>query len=241
MVEIIRCDNLSKCYNLGKTRVHALQEVDCSIEGGEFVAIAGPSGSGKTTLLNLVGCLDKPDSGRLSLEGKDVTNEKLERLAGFRANRLGFVFQTFNLLPVLSVYENVEYPLLLKGMNATERKTRVLGMLERVGLLKRRNHWPQALSGGERQRVAIARALAGEPAVVLADEPTANLDSQTGQGIIDLMRELNAESKVTFLFSTHDPRIIRKAHRVIRLLDGRIVSNGIEREMESLELTLAGN
>jgi putative ABC transport system ATP-binding protein len=226
MNEIIRCENLGKSYRWGKTTVPALKDIDCSIQGGEFVAIAGPSGSGKTTLLNLIGCIDKPSSGRLWLEGSDVTDVTLNRLADFRRTRLGYIFQSFNILPVLSAYENVEYPLLLNGTRGAERKRRVLELLEKVGLAGRRGHRPNALSGGERQRVAIARALATRPAVVLADEPTANLDSHTGEEIIQLMRQLNRESGVTFLFSTHDPRILQKADRVIQLVDGRIASNG---------------
>lgn len=238
MSEIVRCEKLGKTYSLGKTSVQALSEIDCTVESGEFVAIAGPSGSGKTTLLNLIGCLDKPDHGTLCLEGRDVTAENLNKLAEFRATRLGFVFQNFNLLPVLSAFENVEYPLLLNGMGAADRKRRAMEMLDRVGLRKRRHHRPQALSGGERQRVAIARALVSRPVVVLADEPTANLDSHTGQEIIELMRELNSESRVTFLFSTHDSRIIQKANRVIHLLDGQIVSNGCGKDASAKELSL---
>jgi len=226
MNEIIRCEELGKNYRLGSTTICALQGIDCSFQAGEFSAIAGPSGSGKTTLLNLLGCLDKPDHGRLHLEGRDMTEEPLNRLAAFRRKRLGFVFQNFNLVPVLSAYENVEYPLLLTGIPGRERRERMPEMLSRVGLLDRGRHRPNELSGGQRQRVAIARALVTRPAVVLADEPTANLDSHTGAEVIDLMRQLSLESRVTFVFSTHDPRILAKADRVIRLEDGRISMNG---------------
>ncbi len=228
MNEIIRCEELGKNYRLGSTTICALQGIDCSFAAGEFSAIAGPSGSGKTTLLNLLGCLDKPDHGRLFLEGRDMTGEPLNRLAGFRRKRLGFVFQNFNLVPVLSAYENVEYPLLLTGVAGKERRERVPEMLSRVGLLDRGRHRPNELSGGQRQRVAIARALVTRPAVVLADEPTANLDSHTGAEVIELMRQLSLECAVTFVFSTHDPRILAKADRVIRLEDGRISKNGAQ-------------
>jgi putative ABC transport system ATP-binding protein len=226
MSEIIQCKELGKDYQLGSTTIHALQEISCSFSAGEFSAIAGPSGSGKTTLLNLIGCLDKPDRGQLLLEGRDITAEPLNRLTRYRRKKLGFVFQTFNLIPVLSAYENVEYPLLLAGMPARERSERVPEILERVGLLDRADHRPNELSGGQRQRIAIARALVSGPALVLADEPTANLDSHTGTDIIELMRQLCVESGVTFLFSTHDPRILNMADRVLRLEDGHIKTNG---------------
>jgi putative ABC transport system ATP-binding protein len=227
MTEIVRCENLGKTYRLGVTLVRALQEIDCSFQAGEFSAIAGPSGSGKTTLLNLLGCLDEPDQGRLLLEGRDVAGQTSKQLAAYRRTRLGFIFQTFNLVPVLSAYENVEYPLLLSSVRAEERRQRVTAVLERVGLADRADHRPNELSGGQRQRVAIARALVTKPALVLADEPTANLDTQTGQEVIHLMRELSAESGITFIFSTHDTRILDRADRIVRLQDGRINSNGL--------------
>jgi putative ABC transport system ATP-binding protein len=225
MNEIIRCDQIEKRYQLGTTVVPALRGITCSVSPGEFAAIAGPSGSGKTTLLNLIGCLDKPDSGRLYLDGNDVTPLGLNKLASLRRSRLGFVFQTFNLIPVLSAYENVEYPLLLDSVSSKDRRSRVMGMLDAVGLLHRRNHRPNRLSGGERQRVAIARALVTRPAVVLADEPTANLDSRTGEEIVQLMRQLNRDLKVTFLFSTHDARILHNADLVLNLEDGQVVGH----------------
>jgi len=226
MGEIIQCQEIGKDYRLGTTTICALQGISCTFHAGEFSAIAGPSGSGKTTLLNLLGCLDKPDRGRLLLEGRDVTSESLNRLTVYRQKRLGFVFQTFNLIPVLSAYENVEYPLLLAGTPARERRVRVSDMLERVGLLDRGDHRPNKLSGGQRQRVAIARALVSRPVLVLADEPTANLDSRTGTEILHLMRQLSLESGVTFIFSTHDPRILDNADRVVELEDGGIAGNG---------------
>lgn len=236
MNEIIRCEDLGKTYRLGSTTLCALQGINCSFQAGEFSAIAGPSGSGKTTLLNLLGCLDKPDQGRLLLEGRDMTAEPLNRLAPFRRKRLGFVFQNFNLVPVLSAYENVEFPLLLSGVPAKERRERVPAMLANVGLLDRGRHRPSELSGGQRQRVAIARALVTNPAVVLADEPTANLDSHTGADVIQLMRQLSLETGATFIFSTHDVRILAKADRVIRLEDGRIVGNGSQKQFTPLEV-----
>jgi putative ABC transport system ATP-binding protein len=226
MDEIIQCNKIGKNYHLGSTSICALQDISCSFSPGEFSAIAGPSGSGKTTLLNLLGCLDKPDHGRLFLEGRDITNEPLKHLTAYRRQKLGFIFQSFNLIPVLSAYENVEYPLLLNGTPVRERRERVPEMLDRVGLSDRGNHRPNELSGGQRQRVAIARALVSRPALVLADEPTANLDSNTGAEIVRLMRQLSLESGTTFLFSTHDPRILNNADRVLRLEDGRVAANG---------------
>jgi len=239
MNEIIRCEELGKNYRLGSTTICALQGISCSFQAGEFSAIAGPSGSGKTTLLNLLGCLDKPDHGRLVLEGRDMTSEPLNRLAPFRRKRLGFVFQNFNLVPVLSAYENVEFPLLLTGVSAKERKERVPAILSRVDLLDRAGHRPSELSGGQRQRVAIARALVTNPAVVLADEPTANLDSRTGADVIHLMRQLSLETGTTFIFSTHDPRILAKADRVVRLEDGRIAGNGLYKQSDQTEVAHA--
>jgi len=236
MSAIIECEDLGKTYRMGATTIYALRGITCRFDSGEFSAIAGPSGSGKTTLLNLLGCLDKPDRGRLTLEGKNVTDEPLNRLTAYRRDRLGFIFQTFNLVPVLSAYENVEYPLLLTGTPARERRERVPETLEAVGLLDRAGHRPSELSGGQRQRVAIARALVSRPAVVLADEPTANLDSHTGAEIIQLMRRLCVDSGTTFVFSTHDPRILTKADRILRLEDGAIAENGAQIHAETMEV-----
>jgi putative ABC transport system ATP-binding protein len=237
MSAIIQCENLGKNYRLGATTICALRGITCSFHSGEFSAIAGPSGSGKTTLLNLFGCLDKPDRGRLALEGRDVTDEPLSRLTTYRRKRLGFIFQTFNLIPVLSAYENVEYPLLLAGTTTSERRERIPEVLDGVGLLDRARHRPSELSGGQRQRVAIARALVSRPALVLADEPTANLDSHTGAEIVELMRRLCLDSGTTFIFSTHDPRILTKADRVLRLEDGVIVENGAASHTELAEVS----
>ena len=207
-------------YKLGNTTVPALREVDVAFGRGEFTAIAGPSGSGKTTLLNVIGCIDKPDAGRLMVDGEDVTDQPLHKLAGLRNRYFGFVFQSFNLIPVLTAFENVEFPLLIGGVARAERNRRVRELLDRVGLGAHARHRPSELSGGQRQRVAIARALVMEPMAVLADEPTANLDSHTGAEILDLMASLNESRGVTFIFSTHDHQIIRKARRVLSMADG---------------------
>jgi putative ABC transport system ATP-binding protein len=219
----IQLHRVSRKYKLGQTAVPALREVSATFGRGEFTAVAGPSGSGKTTLLNLIGCLDKPDDGRVIIDGRDVSAQPLHKLAGLRQKFFGYVFQTFNLIPVLSAYENVEFPLLLDGRTGTaERKARVEALLERVGLAGHRRHRPNQLSGGQRQRVALARALVGKPLAVLADEPTANLDSTTGAEIIALMADLNVSEKVTFVLATHDSQIIGKAGRVLWMADGAI-------------------
>lgn len=217
---VVHLHGIERLYRLGKTVVHALRGVSLDIQRGEFTAVAGPSGSGKTTLLNIIGCVDKPDAGRVVVRDRDVTDEPTHRLAPLRNRCFGYVFQTFNLIPVLTAYENVEFPLLLQGTAASERRQRVEEMLRRVGLADHRRHRPNELSGGQRQRVAVARALVTEPLAILADEPTANLDSRTGGEILELMAELNESRDVTFLFSTHDPQIISKARRVLWLHDG---------------------
>jgi len=222
MDTVIALRQVEREYRMGRTTMVALRGVSVEFRGGEFTAIAGPSGSGKTTLLNLIGCIDKPDRGRVIVKGQDVTDIPLHRLAGLRNRYFGFVFQSFNLIPVLSAYENVEFPVLLGGVSSAERKARVEGLLERVGLKDHRRHRPHELSGGQRQRVAIARALVAQPLAVLADEPTANLDSRTGAEILDLMHELNESAGVTFLFSTHDEQIVRRARRVLAMHDGQI-------------------
>lgn len=222
MPPIAELREVHKTYRLGKTEVPALRGISLAIAAGEFVAIAGPSGSGKTSALNLLGCLDKPTGGQFIFAGRDLTGIPLPALAATRREKLGFIFQTFNLIPVLNAYENVEYPLLLQNFSAPERQERVMQALARVDLADRAKHRPHELSGGQRQRVAIARALVTEPAVVLADEPTANLDSVTAGEIVALMRRLNEEQNVTFIFSTHDPRIMQAARRLIHLRDGQI-------------------
>jgi ABC-type antimicrobial peptide transport system, ATPase component len=217
---IVRTRELTKDFYLGKTVIQALRGVDIEIEEGEFMAIAGPSGSGKTTLLNLIGCIDIPTGGHVDINGSDVTGWSANKLAELRASTIGFIFQTFNLIPVLSAYENVEYPLLRKNIRRDERKEKVREALESVGLKKFVRHRPDEMSGGQRQRVAIARALATDPRIILADEPTANLDHQTGLDVLKIMRRINKEKGTTFIFSTHDPKILATANRVVELFDG---------------------
>lgn len=220
---IVELEGVVKDYPLGNQVVHALRDVDLAIEAGEFTTIAGPSGSGKTTLLNLVGCVDVATRGTVRVAGEDTGRLGDRRLTDLRLRHLGFIFQSFNLVPVLDLFQNVELPLLLQGgLSKPARRERVLDIVERVGLSPQLRQRPSELSGGQRQRVAIARALVTEPRIVLADEPTANLDSVTGQTIIELMKTLNHERQTTFIFSTHDPRVIERASRVVRMADGRI-------------------
>lgn len=220
---IVELVGVVKDYPLGKVTVHALSGVDLRICRGEFTAIAGPSGSGKTTLLNLVGCVDTPTSGVVRIDDADTSSLSERALTELRLRKLGFIFQTFNLVPVLNVFQNVELPLLLRGdLSHKERGLRVDEILRRVGLAPQTRQRPNELSGGQRQRVAIARALVTKPRIVLADEPTANLDTKTGATIIELMRELNHEEHTTFVFSTHDARVMERADRLIRLVDGRV-------------------
>ncbi len=215
--------NVTKTYVLGKVQVPALRDVTMEIKQGEFTTICGPSGSGKTTVLNLLGLIDTPTGGKIFLEGSEIGYNGLAKLHRVRLEKLGFIFQTFNLIPVLTAYENIEYPLLLTKKTALERRKLVDRVLHDVKLWDVRQHKPNELSGGQRQRVAIARALVNNPQIVLADEPTANIDSATAAEILDLMRTLNEEEKVTFLFSTHDPLVMKYAKRVIKLHDGMIV------------------
>ena len=213
----------SKEYVLGRTVVRALKDVSIEVERSEFLAIAGPSGSGKSTLLNLVSAIDTPTSGEVWIDGVSLKTLDDNALSDLRANKIGFIFQTFNLIPVLSAYENVEFPLLFKRSSTNPRK-RVEETLARVGLQDFMHHRPDELSGGQRQRVAVARALVTDPLIVLADEPTANLDSGTGAAVIDLMLEINRSQGTTFIFSTHDPNVMQHARRVVRLVDGRVVA-----------------
>jgi putative ABC transport system ATP-binding protein len=222
----VRVENASKDYQLGRTTVAALRGVSLGVEPGEFITVAGPSGSGKSTLLNLIGCLDHPTSGRVEIGGQDVATLGDDALSDLRADKIGFIFQTFNLIPVLSALENVEFPLLVRRSPGRARRGGVRGRarqaLAEVGLGDFARHRPDELSGGQRQRVAIARALVTDPVIVLADEPTANLDSATGDAIVALMQEINRRDGTTFIFSTHDPKIMTRAQRVVRLADGRI-------------------
>jgi len=219
---LIRLRQVTRIYQEGVLEVLALRGVDLDIAEGEFSALAGPSGSGKTTLLNIIGVLDHATSGRIEVAGKDVGRLNKGEAADFRLDKVGFIFQAFNLVPVLTAYENAEFTLLLRGVPVSERRARVIPLLERVGLADMKDRKPHELSGGQQQRIAVVRALATEPAIVLADEPTANLDSDTSASLLDLMLELNQELATTFLFSTHDPVVIERARRVIRLLDGRV-------------------
>lgn len=224
LTSVVRVEHVSKEYQLGTQTVLALQDVSMVVAPGRFLAIAGPSGSGKTTLLNLIGCIDTPTHGDIYLCEELVSNKTPDELAGLRARTLGFVFQTFNLLPVLSAWENVEYPMLQRReLSRKERHERVEHYMNLVGLSGKFRNRPNELSGGQRQRVAIARALAGGPSIVLADEPTANLDSKTGESILALMKEINEIEKTTFIFSTHDFRIMEMADRVVSVADGRLV------------------
>jgi putative ABC transport system ATP-binding protein len=224
-MEIIKLDHVTKDYTIGEVKTRALDRVSLSIENGEFSALVGPSGSGKTTLLQIVGCLDVPDSGRVLIEGRDVTGLNHNQRADLRKEMIGFIFQFFALVPVLSAYENVELPLLLNSTGEKERKEKVLSLLDAIGLSQRLNHRPDQLSGGEQQRVAIARALATDPLLVLADEPTANLDTENGKQAMEIMQKLNEETGTAFIFATHDPRVVSFARRVVHMRDGAIVDD----------------
>lgn len=223
-MNVVELENVKKYYQLGQTRVEALRGVSLSIEQGEFLTIAGPSGSGKTTMLNMFGCIDIPTEGTVRIAGTETEKMTDKELTRYRRTKIGFIFQSFNLIPVLNVYENIEFPLLLqKHLSKEERHERVMQAIVEVGLENRIKNKSAELSGGQRQRVAIARALVGRPLIVLADEPTANLDSETGKRIIELMRTINENDKTTFIFSTHDAHIMKAAKRVVHILDGQIV------------------
>lgn len=223
-MSLLKLTEVTKDYQLGHNTIQALKGVNLEVERGEFTVVVGPSGSGKTTLLNIIGCLDQPTSGQYLIEGEPVSHRDFDDLAELRNHKIGFIFQNFNLIPILSCYENVEFPLLInpRPISPKERKERVMTLLKDVGLDEHAGHRPDELSGGQRQRVAIARALVTQPALVLADEPTANLDTKTALSIIELMLRLNEELSITFLFSTHDDRILGKARRILKITDGRI-------------------
>ncbi len=224
-MQVIEMQEVTRVYRIGQVETRALRGVTLAVGPGEFAALVGPSGSGKTTMLQLMGCLDRPTSGSVCINGRDVTRLNANARADLRKVTIGFVFQFFALIPGLTAYENIELPLLLTGMNGRQRAARVKELLEAVGLSDRARHRPDQLSGGEQQRVAIARALATRPVLILADEPTANLDTENGRQVMELMQRLNRETNTTFIFATHDPRVVPFARRVIELRDGRVAEN----------------
>ncbi|MBL8102714.1 MAG: ABC transporter ATP-binding protein [Anaerolineales bacterium] len=224
-MEVAKLTDVTRVYKIGEVETRALNGVSLSINSGEFTSLVGPSGSGKTTLLQLIGCLDQPTSGKVVINGKETTNLNRNQRADLRKGTIGFVFQFFALIPTLTAYENVEMPLLLNGRNPAERKQRVMELLEAVDVVNRAHHRPDQLSGGQQQRIAVARALATDPKLILADEPTANLDSENGKQVMDIMKRLNKDTGVTFVFATHDSRVISYAERVVTLEDGLIVKD----------------
>jgi len=224
-VEIVQCININKTYRQGQVTVEALKDISLQIDRGEFLAVAGPSGSGKTTLLNMIGGLDLLDSGSIFVDGQAFESMSQSQLANLRLHKIGFVFQAYNLIPVLSAIENVEYVMLLQGLPASERRSKAIAILDEVGLEGKHHRRPAELSGGQQQRVAVARAIVSNPSIVLADEPTANLDSKTGQGLLEMMKQMNAEKQITFIFSTHDRMVMEYARRLVKLRDGRLVDD----------------
>ena len=239
MPELVSVEAVTRKFPLDHNYVSALSNASLHIAPGEFLAIAGPSGSGKSTLLNLIGCIDKPTSGRILIDGVDTSTLNSTRLTALRREKIGFVFQTFNLIPVFTAAENVEFPLLVQGISASERRSRVAAALESVGLSSRAHHRPDLLSGGERQRVAVARAIVHRPALVLADEPTANLDTRNATQLIDLMHDLNRRLGLTFIFSTHDQRLLEHTDRIVRLTDGQVVSDTLTSEIPATAFPFA--
>jgi putative ABC transport system ATP-binding protein len=224
-MEVVKVIDVTRVYRIGEVETRALNGVSLSIEDGEFTSLVGPSGSGKTTLLQLIGCLDKPTSGKVIIAGKETTNLNRNQRADLRKGTIGFVFQFFALIPTLTAYENVEMPLLLNGRNGAARRQRVMDLLQAVDMTDRAHHRPDQLSGGQQQRVAVARALATDPKLILADEPTANLDTENGEQVMEIMKKLNQETGTTFVFATHDPRVIKYASRVVTLQDGKIAKD----------------
>ncbi len=223
---MIEAKNLKKVYKTGELDLEVIKDFSLKINKGEFISLVGPSGSGKSTVLNMLGCLDTPTSGSLNINGTQTTTLDKTKLANFRGEHIGFIFQSFNLIPVLSVYENIEYPLIMiQNLPQDERKKRVLNLLEEVGMLEQKDKFPEQISGGQKQRVAIARALVTNPAIVFADEPTANLDSKTANAVIDLMQKIQKEHNTTFVFATHDEKIVSKVNRLITLVDGNITED----------------
>ncbi len=227
-MNIVKCSDVKKTYRQGQVDVPALRGVSLSIKKGDFLALAGPSGSGKTTMLNIIGGLDSADSGKVTVNGNALEEMNQSQLANLRLHHIGFVFQAFNLIPVLSAAENVEYVMLLQGIPQSERRQRARSILDDVGLGDKYNRRPAELSGGQQQRVAVARAIVSNPSIVLADEPTANLDSKTGKGLLDIMKKMNQEKKVTFIFSTHDRMVMNYAARLLRIRDGQLVNDQVK-------------
>jgi putative ABC transport system ATP-binding protein len=227
-MNIVECVDVNKAYQQGQVTVQALKDVSLQIEKGEFLAVAGPSGSGKTTLLNMIGGLDRIDSGSIFVDSEAFATMSQSQLANLRLYKIGFVFQAYNLIPVLSAIENVEYVMLLQGLPTHERREKSRAILDDVGLEGKYNRRPAELSGGQQQRVAVARAIVSDPSIVLADEPTANLDSKTGQGLLEMMKQMNAEKQITFIFSTHDHMVMEYARRLVKLRDGRLVDDQIK-------------
>ena len=225
MSAIVTCHDVSKTYRRGSVAVAALKSITLEVEAGGFMALAGPSGSGKTTLLNMIGGLDLPDSGTIRVAGETYAELSPARMAELRLHKIGFVFQAYNLIPVLSALENVEYVMLLQGLPTAERQRRAMQILEEVGLGDQSDRRPAELSGGQQQRVAVARAIVSNPSIVLADEPTANLDSKTGESLLQLMQRMNRERRVTFIFSTHDEMVMAHARRLVLLKDGQIIDD----------------
>jgi len=227
-MEVAKLTNVTRVYKIGEVETRALNGVTLDIASGEFTSLIGPSGSGKTTLLQLIGCLDRPTSGQVFINGKETTNLNRDQRADLRKGTIGFVFQFFALIPTLTAYENVEMPLLLNGKSPAERKQRVMELLAAVDMTDRAHHRPDQLSGGQQQRIAVARALSTNPKMILADEPTANLDTENGEQVMGIMARLNKETGVTFIFATHDPRVIKYATRVVTLRDGVIEKDSRE-------------
>ena len=227
-MNIVECAKVSKIYHQGRIEIQALKNIDLSISRGEFVAVAGPSGSGKTTLLNLIGGLDRVDGGSIAVDGQAFDQMSQSQLADLRLHKVGFVFQAYNLVPVLSAAENVEFVMLLQGIAADERRARAEAILNDVGLAGKYDRRPAELSGGQQQRVAVARAIVSNPSIVLADEPTANLDSKTGDGLLDMMKQMNQEKNVTFIFSTHDQMVMDYARRLVLIRDGSIEADRVK-------------
>jgi putative ABC transport system ATP-binding protein len=226
-MEVVKIDNVTRVYKIGELETQALRGVSLTIQAGEFTALVGPSGSGKTTLLQLIGCLDQPTSGHVYINGKDVSQLNRNQRADMRRGTIGFIFQFFALIPTLTAYENIEMPLLLNGHGVKDRHERVMELLDAIGLTDKAKNRPDQLSGGQQQRVAIARALSIKPKLILADEPTANLDTANGAQVMETMTRLNQETGVTFVFATHDPRVIKYARRIVTLQDGLVVENHV--------------